>query len=222
MKKILSWVLSIGVIVALVICGIVLHKPTNPSVSVDLNGIDVNTTIATDYAAINDSNAVFYESQITLENVLDSTYSATVVNVVNIFQLADTSYQFIHELKDSVVVDSVVKVNDFWMEDCNINFMSIIPLSIALDAVANSTLYPNVHVITLRSPLGPNVTNPYYIFGKVTSVDAVTEEVMTTDEMFEKIFHVVEEDVTVLDSVVTDSVVIDTVPTDLSLTDTIK
>lgn len=206
MKKIIKWVLSIGAIVALIICGIMLNKPTEPeSVSVTLTGIDVNETIEQDYTAINDSDVLFYESQITLSNVLDSNYVADVKSVTNVFQLRDTSYQFIHEIVDGVQTDSVIKINDYWLEDQKINFKQVIPFGIALDAVANSQLYPDVHIITLRAPLGPNVTNPFYIFGRVTSVDACTEEVMTCEEMFERIFHIEPKNPT--DSISNDSIV---------------
>lgn len=190
MKKIISWVLSIGVIVALIVCGIILHRHDSKDVSVTLTGIDVNETIQNDYTLINDSNVVFYESQITLSDKLDSNYVANVENVINIFQLNDTSYQCIHSLVDGVANDTIIKVNDYWMEDAKIDFFKIIPFQLALDAVANSQLYPNVHIVTLRSPLGPNVGNPFYIFGQVTSVDGITEEVMTCEEMFERIFHI--------------------------------
>lgn len=206
MKKLFNFVMVICTIITssmLTAC-----DTSDSSRSVELGGIDVTASIDNDYTIINDSDAVFYESQITLSNPLDSTYKATVSSVVNIFQLKDTCYQFIHELKDSVVVDSLVKVNDFWMEDARIGVNSVIPFKIALDAVANSNLYPNVHFITLRLPLGPNLTNPYYIFGKATSVDAVTEEVMTIEEMFERIFHV-ENSSVMNDSVQTDSVTVD-------------
>lgn len=164
---------------------------------VSLSGVEVDSTIPNDYAVVNDSVAIFYETQVTLENDLDSTYSANVVSVVNVFQKRDSAYMFTH----LVGSDSLSVVNDFWMEDSPIDFNSIISFKDALDSIANSDLYPHVKFVTLRRPLGPNVTNPYYIFAKVAAVDAVDGRVMTFEQMMDEIFVIKTDSTAVADSV---------------------
>lgn len=193
MTKILKWVLPFAAIAVMCWFGI-SHRMTDKSVL--LSGIDTAATLEADYEVVKNENdtvdAVFYEQDIKLAKKLDTTYLAKVTEVRNIIQQGYICHEFVHTLTtDSSWTTVHNTYEDVWMECVAIDLDSItVSLRTALNALANNELYKKSAIsnIVLRSPLGPHIANPAYIMGRVSAVDAHTEEVMTIDEYFAKIF----------------------------------
>lgn len=197
MKNFYGYAVAFVALAALVIGYFIWNdNSTDEKINVSVN-VNVEQMIADDYAAIegedSDTTAlVFYESQIRLGEKLDSTYDANVVEVVNVFQRGRWNYQVKHVINDSIDERTINKGRGFWGEDLAIDVNKILPLDIALEAVANSEYdVCGMNNITIRKILGPNSSaseNGFYMFGRKTCVDLTNEEVMTFDEMIKRVY----------------------------------
>lgn len=151
---------------------------------------DMNTTCKSD------SDYVWFESQITMMNFMDSeTASPDVFAVCNVFQTvevdstgADTYvYMFNH---DAYGVEKNV-IHDFWMEDSPIKKDDVqLSFKDAYDKMMASN-YPKPHSrkCTLRKEVGPYDCNAQYVFGNTEGqlyVDAITGDVMNESPAYRK------------------------------------
>jgi hypothetical protein len=164
MKKLLIFIISFVTICTLTCCHQKKHEP------VQLGGINADTTMIIDYNNLKSDypDIVFYESQITLNQYVDSIDSLLVINVVNIFQNEDTVFTSTYSLIDDTVINhSLSKEKGYWLEDCSIEAIHEISLSNAINILYQTDcIKPHSVNVTFRQPLGPKILEcPYFIFG---------------------------------------------------------
>lgn len=146
-----------------------------------------NTLLNNDYGYVKslDSTAIYYETDIVFTDAV-SADSFEIDSCINVVQSHRTCYLFKH---GGVLADSVFKVNDYWMECCQIDPSKVITLDVAIQQLMKANLpKPNSKLCVLRWILGPNSLkeNPGYYFGDNhhapwVKVDAYTGEVTIVD-----------------------------------------
>lgn len=135
----------------------------------------------------------WYETCIVLKDFLDEECDGTITGVSNIFQSVvksgegfDTQVVMITHVGDSTQTDIV---KGFWVEDFPLQDENIkVTFKEAFEKVM-AVNYPKPHSrqVVLRKEVGPNASNPQYIFGNQKAqlyVDAVTGEVTDKNPVF--------------------------------------
>lgn len=164
-------------------------KPDEPTVVFE-NAITIenfNQKLVEDYNKVLavDSTALLYESMIDFDTTVDNG-DVKIDIVQNVIQAHDTCYMFVHT---AVGGDSLVKVNDYWMECIKIDPTKVISLDSALTRLQMADLpKPKSNKCVLRYILGPNSLkeHPCYYFGDnhhkpFVKVDCVTSDVAIVD-----------------------------------------
>lgn len=132
-------------------------------------------------------NATWYESTVVLNNYLDEECDGSVEEITNVFQVADSVNSevtlFVHTAKKT---DKIVK-QGFWIGDVPMDSIKL-TFKEAFDTLMATNLpKPHSKYCVLRKQLGPNPSNPQYIFGNVLSqvyVDAMTGSVSDKNPVF--------------------------------------
>ena len=176
------------------------------------NGYDVESVMAADQqvmANLCGDSVYFYECQAHYMYNLDSVDGDNqVVWVRNVFQVKDTCYQFFHFADSNEIANLVdyihnlinpyvytidtnevdytitLIVNDYWLEDQNMNMCGV---EVSLDSayailMAADYRKPHSNFVVMRQPLAPPFPiYPYYIFGSMIDcmgVDSHTGELV--------------------------------------------
>lgn len=165
MKKLILICLAICSMAVISSCG----GGKKPSGEIKVGGIDIQQTLTEDFNAMQSlsKEAVFYESEMTLNGDVDTLTSPKVIEMKNIFQLKDTVYLFSHALEGDSVSTFIGKEQGFWCEDCVIEPQTKLSLGQAIEALwKTDCVKPKSSKVTLRKPLGPKILeSSYFIFG---------------------------------------------------------
>ncbi len=165
------------------VCAVVLglgscskeSKSLETSKGIELTIENFNKILEQDYNSIKDTfpEVMFYESQISFTDVVTSD-TLGLKSICNVFQAGRFSYQICHEDGKK----EVIKKEDYWLEDVQIDPTKIITLDSAITRLMMADIVkPKSAKVTLRNPLGPKLLNPGYIFGQLregfVKVDAI-------------------------------------------------
>jgi len=169
------------------------------------NGYDVESVMAADQQVMADlcgDSVYFYECQAHYMYNLDSVDGENqVIWVRTVFQVNDTSYQFFH-FADSNEISNLIDyfstfttpyvfnidtnevdytialmVNDYWLEDQNMNLDRV---EVSLDSayailMSAECMKPHSNFVVMRQPITkpPYPIHPYYIFGSMIDCMAI-------------------------------------------------
>lgn len=127
---------------------------------------------------------VFYEAQAWFDTTLDvENINPNIVKLVTVFQYKDTCTRIFHMLVNGTQVDSIEKINDFWLEDCSTVPYNQVSLDSAIYIARETGNMPNTDFVVMRRPLFPPFpTENYFIFGNMASsicVDAKDGHIVT-------------------------------------------
>lgn len=113
MKKLIYLFLVVCSLMLIASCG----NGKKPIGETKVGGIDAQKVLLEDFNAMQSlsKEAVFYESEMTLNGNIDTLTSPKVTEVKNIFQLKDTVYLFSHSLEGDSISSYVGKEQGFWL-----------------------------------------------------------------------------------------------------------
>jgi hypothetical protein len=141
-----------------------------------------------------DTNYVWFETQIVLDDYLDEECDGSIERVTNIFQVIMTNDSVTFDTKVFKIthiddLSDVEVIDGFWIEDMAMNYEDIAITYKQAFQLINEVNFTKPHSknCVLRQEVGPKVANPQYIFGNIESqlyVDAVNGEVTENSPSF--------------------------------------
>ena len=178
MKKILFCIAVVAVLIGAGI-GIYLDVTSSEPDAV-MRVIDSDKAIMTkDYS----KSYAWFETDIILDSIYTCKDSAKIASIQNVFFYDDSipcTVIMIHKEN----FDTVIVKNDWYLQCVDMNKSEIkYDFTTMLKKVDKSNnIKPQTKYITLRNPLGPNPTNPYWIWGNGKLwVNAITGKISTQE-----------------------------------------
>lgn len=143
-----------------------------------------------------DTTYMYFESTYVFSGNVDTLTTPDVVSVSNVFETVDkvksepTVYIAEHLLGAKDSTSWSVKIGSFWLEDFDLReYEYKLTVEDAFNVMNKANVVkPKSKYCVLRAQLGPNKTNPQFIFGNdktgTVFVDALTGSVTTVNPVF--------------------------------------